>query len=65
MEKEEKISFAIRGPAVEESFRLDVFNDILGSYQQILDRSFLAIMGKKRMNPQERELYSANCGSNL
>ena len=59
MEKEEKVSFAIRGPAVEESFRLDVFNDILGSYQQILDRSFLAIMGKKRMKPQERELFTA------
>lgn len=58
MEKEERVSFAIRGPAVEESFRLDVFNDILGSYQQILDRSFLAIMGKKRMKPQERELFT-------
>lgn len=58
MGKEEKIAFAIRGPAVEESFRLDVFNDILGSYQQILDRSFLAMMGKKRMKQTERELFT-------
>lgn len=58
MEKEEKISFAIRGPAVEESFRLDIFTDIISSYQQILDRSFLAIMGKKHMKPKERELFT-------
>lgn len=58
MAKEEKIAFAIRGPAVEGSFRLDVFNDILGSYQQILDRSFLAVMGKKRMSLAERALFT-------
>ncbi|MEQ1814760.1 MAG: hypothetical protein ABL860_09985 [Candidatus Nitrotoga sp.] len=58
MDNEEKIAFAIRGPAVEGSFRLDVYNDILVSYQQILDRSFLAAVGKKRMMQSERELFS-------
>jgi hypothetical protein len=60
MEQEETIAFSIRGPAVEQSFRLDVFTDILGSYQQILDRSFLAVMGKKRMKAKERELFKTS-----
>lgn len=58
MPEEERISFAIRGPAVDQEFRLDQFSEIVSSYQQILDRSFLAVMGKRRMRKEERELFT-------
>ena len=58
MDKEEKIQFAIRGPGVDDSLRLDEFDDIVGAYRQILDRTYLSISGRKRFSKGDREQFA-------
>ena len=54
---QEKILFAIHGPGVDHNFRLDIFAGILESYQHVLDRTYLAAVGKRRMTPTVRESF--------
>lgn len=58
MAESEQVKFSIRGPGVDDAFRLDIFADIISSYQQILDKTYLAVVNKKRLTHEDRELFN-------
>ncbi len=57
---QEHIELVILGKSIN-SIRLDELNKILSSYQNILDRSYLAYHGKGRMTQSERDNFYATC----